>query len=275
MSDRSKLTLVSHKLCPYVQRAVIALTEKGVPFTRLDVDLSNKPDWFLGVSPLGKTPVLLVHVPQKACPGLDPGWEPVLRSGTCTNNGDVAIFESAVILEYLEETQPNPLHPADPLARAEHRAWIEFGSATLNDIWGLYTAPDEAAFNAKAAALKEKFARVEARLARFQAKWTPVRRPESAQMQQGPWFDREHFSLVDAVFGPVFRYFDALDRIGDFGILAGAPKIAAWRAALAARPSVKEAVSPEYPALLREFYRTRGSRLSRLMQSEDSTAVAT
>src|ERR1700754_5068540 len=118
-----KLKLISHKLCPYVQRAVIALTEKGVPFDRIDIDLANKPDWFLAISPLGKTPVLQV--------------------------GDKAIFESAVILEYLEETQPNPLHPADPLTRAEHRAWIEFGSAILNDIWGLYSAPDRNAFDAK------------------------------------------------------------------------------------------------------------------------------
>src|SRR6266581_334442 len=102
------LTLASHKLCPYVQRAVIGLTEKGVPFERIDIDLSNKPEWFRRVSPLGKTPVLLV--------------------------GDTAIFESAVILEYLEDTQRPALHPADALARAEHRAWIEFGSAILNDI---------------------------------------------------------------------------------------------------------------------------------------------
>ena len=54
------LTLVSHRLCPYVQRAVIALTEKGVPFERIVIDLANKPDWFLKISPLGKTPVLLV-----------------------------------------------------------------------------------------------------------------------------------------------------------------------------------------------------------------------
>ena len=44
-----KLTLISHKLCPYVQRAVIALTEKGVPFERIDIDLANKPDWFLRI----------------------------------------------------------------------------------------------------------------------------------------------------------------------------------------------------------------------------------
>src|SRR3979411_3383891 len=106
----AKLTLISHKLCPYVQRAVIALTEKGVPFERIDIDLANKPDWFLALSPLGKTPVLQV--------------------------GDTAIFESAVILEYLEETQPKPLHPADALARAEHRAWIEYGSAVFPAIPG-------------------------------------------------------------------------------------------------------------------------------------------
>ena len=38
------LKLISHKLCPYVQRAVIALNEKGVPFERIDIDLANKPD---------------------------------------------------------------------------------------------------------------------------------------------------------------------------------------------------------------------------------------
>src|SRR5215471_9835994 len=140
----SPLKLISHKLCPYVQRAVIALTEKGVPFERIDIDLANKPDWFLKVSPLGKTPVLMV--------------------------GNHAIFESAVILDYLEETQANPLHPADALHRAEHRSFIEYGSAILNDIAGLYAASDEAAFKAKALQLKQRFERLEVRLV-------------------GPWFD--------------------------------------------------------------------------------------
>jgi glutathione S-transferase len=216
----SPLKLISHRLCPYVQRAVIALTEKGVAFERIDIDLANKPDWFLKVSPLGKTPVLMV--------------------------GDHAIFESAVILEYLEETEERPLHPADPLLRAEHRAWIEFGSVVLNDIAGLYSAADEAAFRAKAAQLDARFARLEAR------------------MVAAPWFDGEAFSLVDAVFGPVFRYFDVFDGIGDFGILAGKPKLARWRKNLAARPSVRSAVSADYPALLHDFIDRRGSWLSQL-----------
>jgi glutathione S-transferase len=214
------LKLISHKLCPYVQRAVIALTEKGVAFERIDIDLTNKPDWFLKISPLGKTPVLIA--------------------------GDHAIFESAVILEYLEKTQAGPLHPADALRRAEHRSWIEFGSAVLNDIAGLYSAPDEAVFEAKAAQLEARFARLEARVA------------------AAPWFDGENFSLVDAVFGPVFRYFEVLDTTGDFGILTGKPKLARWRAALAARPSVKSAVSADYPALLRDFLDRRRSYISQL-----------
>ena len=132
------LRLISHKLCPYVQRAVIALTEKGVAPERIDIDLANKPDWFLAISPLGKTPVLQCDVP---------------------------IFESGVILEYLEETQLKPLHPADPLRRAEHRGWIEFGSAVLGDIAGFYAAADEATFKAKTAQLEQRFARLESRVA--------------------------------------------------------------------------------------------------------------
>lgn len=215
------LTLVSHPLCPYVQRIAVSLTEKGVPFERIDVDLARKPGWFLALSPLGKTPVLRI--------------------------GDRAIFESAVILEYLEETQPNPLHPADPLARAEHRAWIEVGSAVLDDIAAFYTAPDAAALETRATALAARFARLEDRLV------------------TAPYFAGMRFSLVDAAFGPVFRYFEAFDRIADFGVLAGKPKVAAWRSALAARPSIRSAVGDDYGTRLWAFLAARRSHLSTLM----------
>jgi glutathione S-transferase len=218
------LTLVSHTLCPYVQRAVIALTEKGVPFERKDVDLSNKPDWFKKISPLGKTPVLVV--------------------------GEQPIFESAVIAEYLEETAPNPLHPKDALARADHRAWIEFGSAILNDISGFYNAKDAESFEAKRAQIAERFARLETRV------------------KAAPWFDGENFSLIDAVFGPVFRYFDTFERFGTFGFFDETPKVRRWRETLSARPSVQNAVSPAYPELLTEFLKKRGSYLSGLIEAK-------
>jgi glutathione S-transferase len=215
------LHLISHLLCPYVQRAAISLTEKGVAFARTNIDLANKPDWFMAISPLGKTPVLLVD--------------------------DVPIFESAVILEYLEDTQPNPLHPEDPLERARHRAWIEFGSAVLNDIGGLYSAADATMLDAKVAALRSKFVRLDGVLG------------------NGPYFAGHRLSLVDVVFGPVFRYFDTFDRIAEFGIFSGLSRVQAWRGVLAGHSSIASAVSADYPELLERFIQRKGSRLSELM----------
>ena len=217
------LTLVSHHLCPYVQRAVIALTEKGTTFERLFVDLSQKPDWFRDLSPLGKVPLLKVE----------------------SDSDQTVIFESAVIVEYLEETQPHPLHPADPLERARHRSWIEFGSSILNGIARLYNAKTDEAFSADAATLADMFGRVE------------------VELEEGPWFAGSEFSVVDATYGPIFRYFDTFERIGDFSILAGKPKVADWRAALSQRSSVRDAVDPGYPERLMTFLRNRDSALAR------------
>lgn len=216
------LTLISHTLCPYVQRAVIALAEKQVPFTRRDIDLADKPDWFLHLSPLGKTPVLLV--------------------------GDQPVFESAVIVEYLEDTQPHPLHPTNPLIRAQHRGWIAFASAFLNDIGRFYSADSAPAFDQARSAMAAKAVQL------------------NAVLGDGLFFAGADFSIVDAAFGPVFRYFDLFDDIGDFGVFAGQDHLLAWRAALAARPSVQNAVSPDYTSLLAQFVARRGGHLSRLQQ---------
>lgn len=211
----ARLILVSHHLCPYVQRAAIALAEKGVPFERRTIDLAAKPDWFLALSPLGKVPLLLVRRPE---------------------GSDVVLFESAVICEYLEDTETGtPLHPADPLARAQHRGWMEFGSSILGDLWGVETAKDAETYEAKRRALIDKFSRVEAALG------------------GGPFFAGEKFSLVDAVFAPIFRYFDTFDMIAPTGIFDGLVKVARWRAALSTRQSVKNAVAEDYPARLRTF----------------------
>ena len=210
----AKLTLISHKLCPYVQRAVIALNEKRVPFERVDIDLANKPDWFLKLSPLGKVPVLVVR----------------------GDDGEVALFESNVICEYIEDTQGGAkLHPQDPLQRAQHRAWMEFGSTILSELWGLETTGDPAVFETKRVAIAAKFARVEEALG------------------SGPFFAGENFSLVDAVFAPIFRYFDVFDTLIDLSIFDDTPKVRAWRAELAKRPSVRTAVGADYPQLLHAF----------------------
>lgn len=217
------LTLVSHHLCPYVQRAAIALAEKGGPFEKVLIDLADKPAWFIDLSPLGKVPLLIVRQPGRP---------------------QAVLFESAVICEYIEETRAGPkLHPSDPLARAQNRAWMEYGSTILSDIWGLETTAEPAIYEHKRAAIAEKFERLEAVLG------------------NGPYFAGKDFSLVDAVFAPVFRYFDLFDTIAETAVFANTPRVRAWRAMLAERPSVRQAVGPDYPDRLHAFLRRHDAYL--------------
>lgn len=214
-----KLTLVSFDLCPYVQRAAIVLAEKGVPFERVDIDLENKPEWFLAISPRGKVPLLKV--------------------------GEDVLFESSAIVEYLDEVHEPRLHPQHPATRARHRAWMEFGSTILGDIWTIETTAEEKAFAAAMAGLKDKFTRIE------------------SELGDGPYFAGEAFTIVDAVFAPAFRYFDTFDQLTDLGSFDALPKVRKWREALSRRPSVRNAVVPDYDARLRRFLNKKSGLLIR------------
>ncbi|MCL6268410.1 glutathione S-transferase family protein [Sansalvadorimonas sp. 2012CJ34-2] len=129
------IELISFKLCPFVQRSVITLLEKKVPFDITYIDLSNKPDWFLELSPTGKVPVLKTQ-------------------------GEV-VFESAVINEYLDEITPPSLHPKDPLIKAKHRAWIEFSSSLLMGQYKVAFAQDRNAAEEEQKALTKQLAHLE------------------------------------------------------------------------------------------------------------------
>lgn len=209
----TKLTLISHPVCPFVQRAAIVLLEKGVAFERLDVDLADKPDWFLALSPTGKVPLLKV---ERA------------------NEKDAILFESTVICEYLEETQGGgKLYPADALSRARQRAWIEYGTATMADAWQFLNAKDRATADARHAAFRGRLEKLE------------------DVLEQGPYFAGSTFSMVDAVFAPLFRYFDLIDPTVTQMIFRGLPRVSCWREALALRESVAAAVSPVYGQLFK------------------------
>ncbi|MBB1485781.1 glutathione S-transferase family protein [Oceanospirillum sediminis] len=223
-STQQTITLISHKLCPYVQRAAIVLAEKGIEFERVYIDLANKPDWFLNISPLGKTPVLLT--------------------------GQQAIFESSAICEYLDDVFKPGLHPEDPVTRARHRGWMEFGSSVLNAIGGYYNAKDGDRLNHQAGLIQQKFEQLE------------------AEISDGPFFNGQHFSMVDAVFAPVFRYFDLFDQISETDFFASAPRVRQWRNHLSRCESVQHAVAENYTQMLADFVLQRQSELSKKITNE-------
>ena len=230
----TRFELISNLLCPYTQRAAIQLAEKGLPYERTYIDLAAKPAWFSRLSPLGKVPVLRVG-----------------------GVGDQALFETAVICEYIEDISPTtPMWSSTPLDRARERAWAEFASAVIADVFRFYMAPDATAFDRQCADLAARFRCLEQHLG------------------AGPYFSGERFGLVDAAFAPVFRLFDTFDGIGDFGILAGLSGVPIYRRALAERPSVRQAVSSNYGQVFRQYLLERGSHLSRVLGSRDPLAAA-
>lgn len=127
--------LISFKLCPFVQRAVIVLERKKIEYDIEYIDLANPPAWFSELSPLKRVPLLLV--------------------------GADVIFESMVINEYLDEAYPNRLHPQDLVLRAKNRSWIEFGSECMWDVFHLSVKESEREFYEVRAGLHNKLDQVE------------------------------------------------------------------------------------------------------------------
>ena len=150
-------------------------------------------------------------------------------------------------VSYLDKITPGSLHSEDSLQKAKHRSWIEFGSSILNGIAGFYNASDQNTFKRKHSDLIQKFTWIEQNLG------------------AGPYFESERFSLVDAVYGPIFRYFDVFDKISDFNVFADTPKIREWRRWLQLRPSIQRAVAEDYGDRLLGFLKNRHACLSMMI----------
>ncbi|MFZ0790253.1 MAG: stringent starvation protein SspA [Chromatiaceae bacterium] len=98
-SRRAVMTLFSDPLCPYCHRVRMVLAEKGIAVDVVDVDARNLPDELMDFNPYGNVPTLV--------------------------DRDLRLFESRIIMEYLDERFPHPpLLPVDPVSRANSRLFM-------------------------------------------------------------------------------------------------------------------------------------------------------
>ncbi len=128
------LELVSFKLCPFAQRAIISLNRQNIDFSMTYINPMNPPDWFKKISPTGQVPLLKVD--------------------------DQVIFESLVITEFIEEIANHSFHPDTAIQRASNRSWIIFSGDILGNMFELITA-DEKTFNTAKQSLFEKLTKIE------------------------------------------------------------------------------------------------------------------
>jgi glutathione S-transferase len=129
-----KLELISFKLCPFVQRAIIILKRQKIDYDITFINPMDPPDWFKAISPTGQVPLLKAD--------------------------DEVIFESSVISEFANDISENDLHPSNAIQKAKNRAWIQFSSSMFDDLFNLVTGDKETYAKAKES-LFVKFAKVE------------------------------------------------------------------------------------------------------------------
>ena len=158
---RSSMTLFSDPCSQYSHRVRIVLAEKGVTVDIEDIDSNNVTEEILEANPYGTLPTLV--------------------------DRDLALYESKVVMEYLDERFPHPpLLPVYPVARAQSRLWIhriEKDWCTLVD--GILANPD----GKKAVALRKE----------FQESLMSI----SDIFIEMPYFMSEEFTLVDCCLAPM------------------------------------------------------------------------
>lgn len=196
------LEIISSQSCPYAQRTRMALLEKEIKSELIIIDLNNKPDWFLKISPYAKVPVI--------------------------RHNKTVVFESAIINEYLEEVYPDhPLLPVDPAGRAVARTWIDFANVRLvPHFYKCMLAQDLEGQELHKRKILEALEFMEFEGLR--------------KLSGGPFWLGSDLSLVDLTFYPHLSRFPALAKYRDFKIPDAHNRLKNWLELMKKRPSVKK-----------------------------------
>ena len=133
------MKIVSFKICPFVQRVTALLEAKGLPYEIEFISLSDKPQWFLDISPNGQVPVLI------------------------TDQGK-ALFESDAIVEYIEEAYPALQEGLSPEDKATNRAWSYLASKNYLVQCSAQRSPDAEVLKERSEKLGKAFDRIEKQL---------------------------------------------------------------------------------------------------------------
>ena len=210
---------------------MIALRAKNVDYDVTYVDLRNKPEWFLKLSPHGKVPVLVVD--------------------------GVPLFESNAIAEYLDETVAPRLHPEDPNARARNRAWTDFVpdfSAALRSV--SYADTEESMAKGVAETAPKALRKLETAL--------------EGRGNDGPYFNGAALSLVDCAYAPFLQRLALVEREAKTGVLKDFPLVQAWSDALMSNESVTGSLPPDFVPAFAQNLQRMGKYSARFLETRSA-----
>lgn len=216
-----------------MQRAVIALRAKGIDFDVTYINLREKPDWFLKLSPHGKVPVLVVD--------------------------EQPLFESNAIAEYLDEATEPRLHPEDLVKRARNRAWTDFVPDFSRGLRGTYYTKTREESDAGIEGAEKVLQKLEDAIA-------------SDRGNDGPYFNGDKLCLVDAAYAPFLQRFTMADRKLGTGLLDKFPKVKAWCAALLANDAISGSVANNFEQEFIANLKRNGHYVGTLFETESAAA---
>ena len=208
---------------------MILLRAKDIAFEVTYIDLQDKPDWFLQISPHGKVPVLRV--------------------------GDEVLFESNAIAEFLDEMVEPRLHPENPVKRARNRAWTDFTPSWSGAFGKVSYAKTKEDLDVALGALPKVLDKVEEALTK-------------ERDNDGPYFNGKTLCLVDAAYAPSLHRFSLVDELIHSGILKGYPKIKAWSDALMADDAITKSVSEDFVDAFHAALKRRETYCSTLLDTQ-------
>jgi len=211
---------------------VIVLRAKEIPFEVTYIDLTDKPDWFLAISPHGKVPVLQVD--------------------------DQPLFESNAIAEYLEEAEAPHLHPQGLVRRARNRAWTDFLTTFTGGLSGIYYTSSTEDRDKRMDVARQRLTKLEEAL--------------GERGNDGPFFNGPDLSLVDAGYAPFLQRFLYVDQWLETNLLAEFPLVHSWARALVASDVVKGSVPEGFYETFRAGMKRRGFYVGEMMEEAPKVA---
>ena len=211
---------------------MIVLRAKEIPFEVTYIDLTDKPDWFLAISPHGKVPVLKVD--------------------------DQPLFESNAIAEYLEEAQAPSLHPENLIDRARNRAWTDYLTTFTGGLSGIYYAKDLSDREKRMTAARQRLGKLEVAL--------------GERGNDGPFFNGPSLSLVDAGYAPFLQRFLYVDQWLETRLLDEFPLVSVWARALVDSPVVRGSVPDNFYDTFRAGMKRRGFYVGEMMENAPKAA---
>ena len=213
---------------------MIVLRTKKVDFEVTYINLREKPDWFLKISPHGKVPVLSV--------------------------GDDVLFESNAIAEFLDETVSPQLHPTDAIKRARNRAWTDFVPDFSKGLSAAYRRDTVEEMEEGRADAEKVLGKLEDAI-------------KNERGNDGPYFNGDTLCLVDAAYAPFLQRFMIAEAKLNTGLLDVFPLVRAWTEALLATDlvigSVAETFVPEFKASMTRY----GYHIGTLFAEEAAAAA--